>query len=84
MSESEKKEAEREIKIFFSNLKRKKPEEIKKIKKLAMKHNIKLGTLRKQFCKKCYSPDLKVKKVTGKIKTMNCESCGNISRYKIR
>lgn len=58
-------------------------EELKKIKRLAMKHQIKLGVYRKNFCKKCLS------KIKGKItinkdfKTIECASCGYKNRYKL-
>ncbi|MDO8528966.1 MAG: hypothetical protein Q7S06_03690 [Nanoarchaeota archaeon] len=77
-------EAKKEIKDFFENIKNKTPKEIKKIKKLAMKYSIKLEDLRKKFCKKCYSPDLKVKSIKNKIKTVECKKCENVMRWKIR
>ena len=58
--------------------------EIKKIKKIAASKNIKLGKLRKRFCKKCYSMDLKVKTIKNKMKTVECKKCGNIMRWKIK
>jgi RNase P subunit RPR2 len=76
-------EAKKEIEEFFDNIKNKTPKQIKKVKKLAMKHSIKLGNLRKKFCKKCYSPDLKVKSIKNKFKTTECKNCGYISRWKI-
>lgn len=79
-----KKQAEEKIKDFFKNIKRKKPEEIKKIKRLAMHYNIKLGEKRKKFCKFCFSPKLKVKKIKKGIKIVECENCGKISRWKIK
>ena len=77
-------ETEKEIEDFFKNIDSKTPKEIKKIKRLSMKHNIKLGNLRKKFCKKCYSPRLKVKSIKKKIKTVRCESCGYISRWRLK
>lgn len=79
-------EAEKKIKNFFENLQNKKPREIKKIKKSVMKHNIKLGTLRKKFCKKCFSifpqsAEIRIKK---KMKIVKCGNCGFISRWKIK
>ena len=70
--------------IFSSNPS---PKQIKKIKKLAMSKNIKLGNLRKKFCKKCYSffntenSEIKIKKPYRIIK---CRKCGYLSRWKIR
>ncbi|MDP1695686.1 MAG: hypothetical protein Q8L29_02115 [archaeon] len=59
-------------------------EEVKKIKRLAMKFNIKLGAYRKLFCKKCLS------KLKGKLriakthKIVECASCGYKNKIKIR
>lgn len=77
-------EAERQIEDFFKNIKNKCPKEIKKIKKLAMSHKIKLGNKRKLFCKKCLSPKLKILGIKQGIKKVKCESCGNSSKYKIK
>ena len=77
-------EAKDEIEKFFKNLKNQSPNEIKKMKRVAMKHNIKLGPLKKKFCKKCFSPDLKVKSIKNKVKTIECKNCGTISRWKLR
>ena len=84
MKKLTKKEAEDEIKEFFQDIKNKKTGEVKKIKRLAMKHNIKLKDKRKKFCKKCYSIKLKVKKVKNKVKTIECENCGSVFRWKLR
>jgi predicted Zn finger-like uncharacterized protein len=62
-------------------------EQIRKIKKLAMSKNIKLGELKKDFCKKCYTlynlqnSEIRIKNGFKKIK---CKTCGFISRYKIK
>ena len=72
---------------FFKNIQGKTPSEIKKVKNLAMRHNIPLGEKRKLFCKKCFvsfSPKnhkLRIKK--GK-KTIVCEKCGYVARLKIK
>jgi RNase P subunit RPR2 len=58
-------------------------EEVRKIKRLAMKFNIKLGKYRKLFCKNC------LLKLRGKLrinnghKTIVCENCGCKNMYKI-
>jgi len=78
-----KKEAEKRITEFFRDIKKRKPEEIRKIKRLAMHYNIKLKEKRKLFCQKCYSSKLKIKKIKKGVKTIKCENCGKISRYKI-
>ncbi len=79
-----KKEVQEEInKIFSGNPC---PKDIKKAKSLAMSKNIKLGNLRKKFCKKCYSlfdsknSSIKIKKP---FKIINCKNCGFTSRYKM-
>ena len=75
---------EQKIKEIF--LKNPIPIEIKKIKKLAMSKNLKLGSLRKKFCKKCYTlfnsknSEIRIKKPN---KIIKCKNCGFISRYKI-
>ncbi|HOW36785.1 MAG TPA: hypothetical protein PLK34_00865 [Candidatus Pacearchaeota archaeon] len=85
-------EAIKEIQEFFSeikdnlrnNIKNKTPEQVKKIKTLAMKHNLKLGANKKLFCKRCFSvykhPEIRINK---KTKSMKCENCGTISRWKM-
>lgn len=77
-------ETEKQIKEFFQDIKNKTPREIKKMKKLAMSKNISLKELRKKFCKKCYSayrtPKIRIK---DNIKSIACENCKNISRWKI-
>jgi RNase P subunit RPR2 len=79
-----KKQAEKKIREFFKKIKEKTPEEIRKIKRLAMHFNIKLGERRKKFCKHCYSPKLKVKSIKKGVKIVKCGECGKISRWKIR
>jgi len=80
-----KQEIKEKINNLFSN--NPSPNEIKNIKKLATTKNIKLGDLRKKFCKKCYNlfnsinSKIKIKK---KIKIIKCNSCGQISRYKLK
>lgn len=80
-----KSESKIRIEEFFNNLKDKTPAEIRKIKKLAMKHNVQLKNFRKKFCKKCYSayrkPKVRIKKG---IKSVTCENCGNVSRWEMR
>lgn len=79
-----KKEAEEKINDFFLHIKSKNPEQIRKIKKLAMHHKIKLKEKRKLFCKYCYSSKLKVKRVKNKMKSVDCESCKRVFRWKIK
>ena len=77
-----KKEAQEKIDNFF-----KKDdftaEEVKKIKRLAMKFNIKLGLYKKTFCKKCL---LKLKgklSINKMFKTIECKNCRYKNRFKI-
>jgi len=79
-----KKQAEGRIKEFFFNIKSKNKEQIRKIKRLAMHYNIKLKEKRKLFCKSCYSSKLRVKSIKKGIKTLECENCRKISRWKIK
>jgi RNase P subunit RPR2 len=78
-----KKEAEKQIEEFFYHISGKKPKEVKKIKRLAMSYNIKLGERRKLFCKKCFSP---YKEPSVRIKndfiTITCDDCGHKNRWK--
>ena len=82
-SKLSKQEAEQKIKEIFSN--NPSPKEIKKAKRLAMNKKIRLGNLKKKFCKKCYAlfdignSEIRIKKG---MKVIQCKSCGQISRYK--
>lgn len=84
MEDLTKKEAERIIDAYFSKDKLD-SNETKKIKKLAMKHRIRLGKYRKRFCKKCYS-DLSSGKirVSRDYKYAICSSCGKRNSWKIK
>jgi RNase P subunit RPR2 len=82
MAELTRKEVQEKIDDFFKNLDGKSASEIKKIKKMAMKFNIRLGDLRKGFCKKCLSPNLKVKGIKKGIKSVKCSECRNLMRWK--
>lgn len=81
--EMNKKEAGKKIEDFFENIKEKNPEEIRKVKRLAMHYKIRLKEKRKKFCKYCYSTKLKVRKIAKNKKTLECESCGKLMRWKI-
>lgn len=75
-----KKEIEEEIKEFFSkgdfSVK-----EVRKIKRFAMKHNVKLRIYRRRFCKKCLH-ELKGKTRVGKThKSVECSNCGFKNRF---
>ena len=78
-------QAKENINEFFSEIKSKTPRDIKKIKRIAMSHNIKLKKKRKMFCKKCLVPYKNPKtRIKNKIKTVICENCGYVSRWKIK
>ena len=74
-----------EIMSFFENIKGKSAKEVKKIKKLAMAHNIQIKEKRKLFCKKCFVPyddfSLTIKNDMVRIVCGNCE---NVSRWKFK
>ena len=85
-SKISKTEAQEKIKDFFSHIKHKSPEEVKKIKKLAMSHNIKLGDKRKLFCKKCLAPygrDSSMNIKNGFI-SIDCGKCNFKNRWKFK
>ena len=73
----------RELTETFFSKKDFTPEEVRKIKRLAMKFNIKLSGHRKKFCKKCLA------KLNGKIrvrkgyKIVECENCGYRNKFKM-
>lgn len=72
--EMNKTEAKAKIEKFFSNQDFS-PEQLRKIKNLAMKFNIKLGDKRKLFCKKCLSPLAGRLTITKTHKTVECSEC---------
>jgi len=78
-------EAKKQIDEFFLKILDKNKKEVKKIKRLAMKHKIPLGEYRKTFCKKCLNPylgpSISVKK--GFI-NITCDNCENKSRWKVK
>lgn len=79
-----KKQANEKIENFFSNLEDKKPEQIKKIKRLAMHYKIRLKDKRKLFCKYCYAVLKGRTIIRNKIKSVVCEKCGKVSRWKLK
>lgn len=70
--------------VFSSNPS---PKQIQKAKKLAMSKNIKLGELKKKFCKKCFSllnsnnSEIRIKKG---FKIIKCRNCRYLVRYKLK
>jgi len=77
-----KREAEQKVNDFFASEKFN-SEQMRKIKKLAMKFNIKLGALRKKFCKKCLSQLHGRLRMNKGFKTVECFSCGFRNRWKV-
>ena len=75
-------EAQAIIEDFFSK-ERYSLEDVKKIRRLAMKFNIKLGKHRKKFCKKCLSQLKGKTRISKKQKTVECEKCNFVNRFKI-
>lgn len=76
-------EAKKIINEYFSNnyLDKKKT---RKIKRLAMKYKIRLGKYRKKFCKKCFYDLTKGKvRITKHYKTVACNECGFMNRFKL-
>tara|TARA_Y100000310_G_C20548336_1_gene746743 strand:+ start:252 stop:509 length:258 start_codon:yes stop_codon:yes gene_type:complete len=77
-----KKEAQEKIDFFFKQPDFT-PKAVKKIKRLAMKFNIKLKAKRKLFCKKCLSKLKGKVKITKHYKTVECKSCNYKNKWKI-
>jgi RNase P subunit RPR2 len=78
-----KKETQEHINEFFFHIKEKSPEEVKKIKKLAMSYNIKLGDKRKLFCKKCFEPFIEPScRIKNDMITLTCDHCEHKNRWK--
>ena len=78
-------QAKEKIGQFFSNISSKTPKDVKKLRKLAMKHNIKLGDKKKLFCKKCLTPYMNPKiRIKNNIKTLVCGNCNYVGRWKIK
>jgi len=82
MGKENREEAREKIEEFFKDIENKHSEDIRKIKKLAMAFNLKLGERRKKFCKKCYSTRLKVLGIKNKVKRVRCENCESVMRWK--
>ncbi|MEM4605448.1 MAG: hypothetical protein QW103_00205 [Candidatus Pacearchaeota archaeon] len=63
----------------------KNPKLNKKAKILAMRNNIKLGELRKNFCQKCFYPfDKAIRRVKKGLLVVHCPNCGNLARWKLK
>jgi RNase P subunit RPR2 len=80
--EMSKQEAREKIDNFFSREIFSK-NEVKKIKRLAMKYNLKLKEQRKKFCKKCFEKLEGKTRINKGYKTVKCEKCGYKNRWKL-
>ena len=58
-------------------------EGMKKIKKLSMKYNIKLGDYRRKFCGRCLSKLEGKTRVNKRHRTVVCDNCGFLNRHKL-
>lgn len=58
-------------------------EEVRKIKRLAMKFKIRLGGHRRKFCKQCLAKLDGSTRVRGENKTIICGFCGFTNRIKM-
>ena len=84
MKKQSKTEAKNHISRFFQDIKNKSPDDIRKIKRLAMRYNIPLREKRKKLCKKCLAPYKNPKiRIKRKMKTTTCENCGYVARCRI-
>jgi RNase P subunit RPR2 len=85
MKKVSKKEAQKRIEDFFSDIDNKNSKEIKKILNLAKNNNIKLANKRKLFCKKCMNPYKNPKiRINKGIKSTECKNCNYKSKWKIK
>ena len=82
MKEISKTEAKKIIEEFFQR-ENFSAEEVRKIKKLAMKFNIKLGEQRKKFCKKCLYLLNGRTRVANGSKRVICANCGFVNRFRL-
>lgn len=58
-------------------------EEIRKIKRLAMKFNIKLGEKRRLFCKKCLNKLKGRTRISKRYKIVECSNCNYKNKIKL-
>ena len=85
MKKLPKTEVKKQIRGFFLEIRKKSVKQVKKIKRLAMSHNIKLKEKRKLFCRKCLAPYKNPKiRIKNKIKIMTCKNCDYVARWKIK
>jgi RNase P subunit RPR2 len=77
-----KSQAQEKIKSFFSQ-KTFSAEQVKKIKRLAMKYKIRLGPLRRKFCKSCLSQLNGAVNISRTHKTIICQNCSHKNTFKL-
>ena len=77
-----KKQAIEKIDSFFKNSNFS-PEELKKIKRLAMKYKIKLKEKRKLFCMKCLNALKGKTRINKKFKSVICKFCNYKNKFKL-
>jgi RNase P subunit RPR2 len=77
-----KSEAKEKIDSFFKK-EEFSAEEVKKIKRLAMKFKIRLGEYRKKFCKKCLFRLKGKTRISDENKSIVCENCGFVNKFKM-
>ncbi|MCU0642216.1 MAG: hypothetical protein MUF61_01385 [archaeon] len=80
--EMDKTEAKERIERFFQRDDFK-PDELKKVIRIAMKFKIKLGSKRKLFCKKCLNKLAGRLSISKTHKTIECASCGFRNKVRI-
>ena len=78
-----KKEVEEKI-ISFFNKRDFTPKELKKIKRLAMKFNIKLTPYKRLFCKACLNPLAGKIRISKEYKIVECKSCKTKNKVRIK
>jgi RNase P subunit RPR2 len=77
-------EAQKQIDEFFRNIEGKTKKDVKKIKRLAMRHNIHLGEKRKMFCRNCLTPYKNPKvRIRKRVKIVECRECYYVSRWRL-
>jgi len=59
------------------------PDELKKIKRLAMKYKIRLKEKRKSFCKKCLNALKGKTRINNKSKSVVCKYCNYKNKFKL-
>jgi len=75
-------EAQKSISEFFSRTNFS-GDEVRKIRNIAMKYRIRFGEYRKLYCKKCLSKLSGKTRITKTHKTIVCDKCGTVNRFKL-